>query len=97
MSNNIVLSQRQAPYFHLLVKPTGARCNLACEYCFYLSKERLNHLCKGYKVFFRHIDRPMRIMAKLIQEHRAPAEIIQMLPRRVKGGEGNDKGNFNLY
>ena len=27
--------------FHLLAKPTGAICNLACTYCFYLSKEKL--------------------------------------------------------
>jgi uncharacterized protein len=27
----------QAP-FHALVKPCGARCNLACSYCFYLGK-----------------------------------------------------------
>jgi serine-type anaerobic sulfatase-maturating enzyme len=27
--------------FSLLVKPTGASCNLACEYCFYLSREKL--------------------------------------------------------
>jgi uncharacterized protein len=27
--------------FHLLVKPTGAVCNLDCAYCFYLSKELL--------------------------------------------------------
>jgi uncharacterized protein len=30
-----------APAFSLLVKPTGAACNLACEYCFYLSKDLL--------------------------------------------------------
>jgi uncharacterized protein len=24
--------------FHLLIKPSGAACNLACEYCFYLEK-----------------------------------------------------------
>jgi len=30
------------PYaFHLLAKPTGAICNLNCEYCFFLSKEEL--------------------------------------------------------
>ena len=29
------------PAFHLLVKPTGAVCNLACEYCFYLGKDQL--------------------------------------------------------
>ncbi len=29
------------PAFHLLVKPTGAVCNLDCKYCFFLSKEML--------------------------------------------------------
>src|SRR4051812_10157560 len=30
------------PYaFHVLVKPTGAVCNLDCKYCFFLSKEML--------------------------------------------------------
>lgn len=27
--------------FHVLAKPTGAVCNIDCEYCFYLEKERL--------------------------------------------------------
>lgn len=27
--------------FHLMAKPTGAVCNLDCEYCFYLAKESL--------------------------------------------------------
>jgi uncharacterized protein len=26
---------------HVMVKPTGSLCNLACEYCYYLSKEEL--------------------------------------------------------
>src|SRR5437763_13952932 len=29
------------PAFHLLAKPTGAVCNLDCNYCFFLSKEML--------------------------------------------------------
>ena len=29
------------PAFHLMAKPTGAICNLDCEYCFFLSKEML--------------------------------------------------------
>jgi uncharacterized protein len=29
------------PAFHLLSKPTGAQCNLDCDYCFFLSKELL--------------------------------------------------------
>lgn len=27
--------------FHVMAKPTGAVCNLDCEYCYFLSKERL--------------------------------------------------------
>ncbi len=27
--------------FHIMAKPTGARCNLRCDYCFFLEKERL--------------------------------------------------------
>ncbi|MBN1460240.1 MAG: anaerobic sulfatase maturase, partial [Armatimonadetes bacterium] len=29
------------PAFHIMAKPTGARCNLACDYCFFLAKEQL--------------------------------------------------------
>jgi len=29
------------PAFHVMAKPTGARCNLACDYCFFLKKDRL--------------------------------------------------------
>jgi uncharacterized protein len=41
----------------------------------------LNYLCAGYKAFFNHIDRPMRIMAQLIRQGRAPAEIMTLLER----------------
>lgn len=39
----------------------------------------LNYLCAGYKLFFHHIDRPMRIMADLIQQGRYADEIMSML------------------
>lgn len=29
------------PTFHVMAKPTGAACNLDCQYCFFLSKEHL--------------------------------------------------------
>ncbi|MNG78284.1 hypothetical protein D3C79_368540 [compost metagenome] len=29
--------------FHMMAKPTGYRCNLKCEYCFYLEKEHSIH------------------------------------------------------
>src|SRR5512134_1364680 len=32
---------RAPPAFHVLVKPSGAICNLDCTYCFFLSKEAL--------------------------------------------------------
>ena len=43
----------------------------------------LNYLCAGYKLFFQHVDKPMRIMADLLSLGRAPAEIMQMLPGRA--------------
>jgi uncharacterized protein len=45
--------------FHLLVKPTGAACNLACEYCFYLGKESLYP-----KAGFRMSDQVLRAYIK---------------------------------
>jgi uncharacterized protein len=36
------LSARRPPSsFHVMAKPTGAICNLDCDYCFFLSKEEL--------------------------------------------------------
>jgi uncharacterized protein len=41
-ADNAVLTMPAAPLaFHLMAKPTGAICNLDCEYCFFLSKEML--------------------------------------------------------
>jgi uncharacterized protein len=37
---------------------------------------RLNYLCEGYRLFFRHVDRPMSKMAELLLQGRAPAEIM---------------------
>ena len=37
----------------------------------------LNYLCAGYKLFFNHVDGPMKIMAELLRRNRAPAEIMQ--------------------
>ncbi len=43
-------------------------------------EEGLNYLCAGYKHFFKHVDFPMRIMAYLLRQNRAPAEVMQVLP-----------------
>ncbi len=39
----------------------------------------LNYLCEGYKIFFNHIDRPMRIMAALLRQNREAGDIMQIL------------------
>lgn len=39
----------------------------------------LNYLCAGFRAFFNHIDRPMRIMASELRAERAPANIMQIL------------------
>jgi len=36
----------------------------------------LSYLCTGYKAFFRHVDRPMRIMAGLLRRGSSPADIM---------------------
>jgi uncharacterized protein len=39
----------------------------------------LNYLCAGYKAFFHHTYQPMRVMAALLRQNRAPAEIMHIL------------------
>jgi uncharacterized protein len=39
----------------------------------------LNYLCAGYKLFFNHIDRPMRIMADLLRRGRFADEVMDIL------------------
>lgn len=36
-----MISTNAPPAFHVMAKPTGAACNLNCEYCFFLKKESL--------------------------------------------------------
>ena len=37
----MAFSESIAQPFSIIAKPTGAKCNLACDYCFFLKKERL--------------------------------------------------------
>ena len=39
----------------------------------------LNYLCAGFKTFFTHIDRPMRLMAAELRANRPPANIMRIL------------------
>ena len=52
----------------------------------------LNYLCAGYKLFFDHIDRPMRMMADLLRRGRFADEIVEIIlaedPNRLKQSMG---------
>lgn len=37
----IMPQQTVPPEFHVMAKPTGSACNLRCDYCFFLRKEKL--------------------------------------------------------
>jgi uncharacterized protein len=39
----------------------------------------LNYLCAGYKAFFRHIDRPLKIMAQLMLQEQPAARVMEVL------------------
>jgi uncharacterized protein len=41
----------------------------------------LNYLCEGFKIFFTHIARPMKMMAEMIRHERPPADIVFLLAR----------------
>ena len=43
----------------------------------------LNYLCEGYRAFFTHIDRPMRLMARELEAGRAPANVMLQLAREA--------------
>lgn len=59
---------RSTKPFHLMIKPTGAACNLACEYCYYLEKEQYYHDSK-----FRMDDETLeRVIAAYLQVHPGP-------------------------
>ncbi len=41
----------------------------------------LNYLCEGYRAFFKHVDRPMRMMVELAHAQRAPSDVMFVLAR----------------
>lgn len=64
----LTLPKNAPPAFHLLAKPTGAICNLDCQYCFFLAKEQLY---PGSK--FRMTDDLLETyIQQLLESHRTP-------------------------
>ncbi len=60
-------------------------CNGGCPKNRILATEsgqtHLNHLCPGYKAFFKHINRPMQMMVHELQQRRAPANVMMQLAK----------------
>jgi uncharacterized protein len=57
----------------------------------------LNHLCAGYKAFFAHVDRPMRMMVEELRARRPPANVMmrvakadEELQKRFSAARRND-------
>jgi uncharacterized protein len=46
----------------------------------------LNYLCAGYQQFFRHVDRPMKLMASLIRAGRPVPDIMQIRAEGAQAG-----------
>ncbi|MEQ8186395.1 MAG: anaerobic sulfatase maturase [Candidatus Eremiobacterota bacterium] len=50
-------------------------------------EQGLNYLCEGFKAFFKHSDRAMKIMAGLIQKGRLAEEVMTLIEKKENGGE----------
>jgi uncharacterized protein len=68
MTSSPPTSTAGPPAFHLLAKPTGATCNLDCEYCFFLSKEML-YPGSRFRMAEGMLERYIR---QLIEAHSSP-------------------------
>ncbi len=56
------MQTRLSDSFHIMTKPTGAICNLDCEYCFYLEKDSLYPSVKNWVM-------PDDVLEKYIKEY----------------------------
>ena len=68
-----ILTKPSAPRaFHVMAKPTGATCNLDCDYCFFLSKEMLY---PGSR--FRMAEELQELyIRQLLEAHRGVPEVV---------------------
>lgn len=68
-----ILTMPGAPLaFHVMAKPTGAICNLDCEYCFFLSKEMLY----PGSSFRMAADLQRTYLRQLIEAHARAPEVV---------------------
>ncbi len=50
----------------------------------------LNYLCAGYQAFFRHIDRPLKLMAHLMRQEQPAARVMEVLAQQ-EGRQSTEK------
>lgn len=88
-----LISSEQQYLFGMAKRDQLTKYCLACPWLFACNggcpKERIrkspdgedgqNYLCRSYQHFFSYVDKPMRMMANLIRQQRAPAEIMSMV------------------
>ena len=53
-------------------------------------EDGLNYLCAGFKMFFHHVDFPMKLMAGLLRRDREAKEVMEILERAFTGVQRND-------
>ncbi len=72
-------------------------CNGACPKDRFLKtpdgQPGLNYLCVGFKKFYHHVDPCMRVMAGLLRQQRAPAEIMAMAAEQDKANMATARRN----
>jgi uncharacterized protein len=77
------LAKRESLPKYCLACPVRFACNGGCPKDRILTtpdgEAGLNYLCAGYRAFFTHIDRPMRLMARQIRLRRSPANIMAIM------------------
>lgn len=60
------------------------------------SEAGLNYLCAGYRAFFTHIDRPMKLMAREIRLRRSPANVMAILAQEEAAKESELEPAFKM-
>jgi uncharacterized protein len=74
------LAKRETLPAYCRACPVKFVCNGGCPKDRFISapdgEPGLNYLCAGYRMFFTHIDEPMRFMAEQLRQRRAPAGVM---------------------
>jgi uncharacterized protein len=74
-----MLSDLEAPpAFHVMAKPSGAACNLACAYCFFLEKEKL-YPGSGF-----------RMSDEVLEEYISQYTQVQQVPEAIVAWQGGE-------